>query len=82
MSEVMITFMTHDQALMWNRFERMVVTCAAVLLVAIVEQLSSTNPTYLFSGLATIAAQFIVLKCWMDMSAMSKPYENCWAFKE
>ena len=78
----MITFITHDRALMWNRFERMVAACAAALLIAIVEQLSSTNSIYFFSRLAAIAAQFIVLKCWMDQITMTKPDKNCWEFKE
>jgi hypothetical protein len=67
---------------MWNRFERIVAASAAALLVAIVEQLSSTNTTYFFSGLAAIAVHFIILKCWMDMTNLAKPEKNCWEFKE
>jgi len=78
----MITFITHDKALMWSRFEQIIAACAAVSLVTLVEVLSSSQPTYLFSSLATIAAQVFAVKCWADMMLMSKPYENCWAFKE
>jgi len=77
----LLTFMTYNQALMWDRFERMFVICAAVLVIAIFEIMVGSE-TYLLTSVTTIIAQFLVLKCWVDMIMLSRPHENCWAFKE
>lgn len=79
-------FMTHNQALMWSRFERMFWISMALLAIVAVEiigvMVSGTPTTWIGSSLAAIVAQILVLKCWADMIIMSRPFENCWAFKE
>jgi hypothetical protein len=74
-------FMTHDEALMWSRLERICVVSLALGLVPAVES-QMTNPSWLFTILATLGAGVVVLKCWVDMILLSRPFENCWAFKE
>jgi uncharacterized membrane protein YuzA (DUF378 family) len=73
-------FITHNQALMWDRLERLCVIVAGMNIVALIEGLGS-NPTWIFTSIAGIAGQILILKCWADMFIMSKPHENCWAFE-
>jgi hypothetical protein len=77
---VMITFVTHDAALMWSRFERMAAVSAAMIIVAGLDWLTSGSFGF-FTMLGAFGAQLIVLKCWLDMAMMGSPYENCWSFK-
>ena len=77
----MIEFRTHNEALMWSRFERMFFICIAAAIAAFVDIVMGSE-AYILTAFATIAAQFLVLKCWMDMILMSQPHLNCWAFKE
>jgi len=74
--------MTYDEALRWNRLERIFALIASLLLVIIVEFMSSSQPTWLITSLAAIIIQLAVLKCWLDMGLMSRPYKNCWEFKD
>jgi hypothetical protein len=77
----MITFVTYNQAMMWDRMERIFVISICVLAVAFLESLGS-NPTWIFTALAALGAQILVLKCWSDMLIDSKPFDNCWAFEK
>ena len=72
-------FITYNEALMWDRLERICVIAAGMLVVVFIEGLGS-NPIWLFTSLAAIAAQILVVKCWSDMVVGSRPYENCWGF--
>lgn len=72
-------FVTYNQALSWDRLERIFVISAAVFLVALFESFTS-NPVWIFTSIATYAAQILVIKCWADMVIMSRPFENCWDF--
>jgi hypothetical protein len=80
--------MTHDQALMWNRFERIFITFAAmgvVVLVTILTTPDIMNPSPFVAGTLFFTAfvgQLVVLKCWLDMIFKRKPDKNCWEFKE
>lgn len=78
----MLTFITHDQALMWSRFERMIVVMSAAIVVAAGEIIMIDKPTWIFTSLATLVAGFVILKCWADIALLSEPDKNCWAFKE
>jgi len=75
-----VRFVTHDQALMWDRLERICLTIICLFVVACAESLGS-NPTWLFTSLATVAAQVLAIKCWADMIVMARPFENCWTFR-
>lgn len=72
-------FVTHNQALMFDRLERICVIISAITTVVFIEGLGS-NPTWLFTSVGSFIAQILVLKCWADMFTMSRPDENCWAF--
>ena len=76
----MFIFITHNQALMWSRLERLCAVMVGVGLVYLFEAAGS-QPTWLITTISMFVAQFIVLKCWADMIMMSKPDKNCWAFK-
>jgi len=76
----MFIFQTHDQALMWSRFQRLFSIMAALLLVAGAEGLGN-NPTWLFTSIAIIVGQLLAFKCWADMIVMREPYLNCWSFR-
>jgi hypothetical protein len=73
-------FVTYNQALMWDRLERICVIAAAIALVGCLESLGS-NPSWIFLSLAGIGGQVLVLKCWADTIIMSRPFENCWNFR-
>lgn len=72
-------FVTYNEALMWDRFERMFVIAAGAVVVVLIESLGS-NPTWIFSGAVALVAQVLVVKCWSDIGIMSRPFENCWGF--
>jgi hypothetical protein len=76
----MIEFMTYDQALMWSRFERIFWLVIGTVIVALAESML-TNPTWIFTGLVTFVGQILVFKCWVDMSLLTQPHKNCWAFE-
>jgi len=76
----MTTFMTHDHALMWSRFERLFFVSIVIFIIYVSESLGS-NPTWLFTSLAIVAAQILAIKCWADMIVMARPFENCWTFR-
>jgi hypothetical protein len=73
-------FISYDQALTWSRLERIIFVCGAVFLVTCVDYLTSATVGYI-SLLAGLVGQLVVLKCWMDMFFLSKPFLNCWAFE-
>jgi len=74
-------FMTHNDALMWSRFERLFAIGGGLCAVFLFEAMGS-QPTWLITTISLFIAQFLALKCWADMVRMSQPHQNCWAFKE
>lgn len=81
----MIKLQTHDEALMWSRFERMaaVLGCCtlAVVFDLVIAYLTGSKPNWYATGLTSIVGQLLVLKCWMDLILKRKPGKNCWEFE-
>jgi hypothetical protein len=77
----MIVFMTHDQALIWDRVNRILAVMGAVLSIVVIDMLT---PYSIGSGLFLVvfAGQILILKCWADMILKSQPFKNCWEFQE
>jgi hypothetical protein len=76
----MFLFMTHNEALMWSRFERLIAIVGALLVVFFFESMGS-NPTWIITSITVVIGELLALKCWIDMIRMSQPDQNCWAFK-
>ena len=76
----MFTFMTHNEALMWSRFERLFAVMGGICVIYLFESLGS-QPTWIMTTVSLFIGQLIALKCWADMISMSQPDRNCWAFK-
>ena len=86
-------FMTYNQALTYDRLERIILVCAVAAIVAAVEMASlpvaaqnmmqpypQDAPWPLISMITAFAAQIYSLKCWVDMIILGRPHENCWSF--
>ena len=81
----MIRFITHDQALMYNRMEKIFALCifAGIASGILNIGLGMNNPiAILGTWIIAIVSQFMVLKFWLDMMFLSKPFKNCWEFKD
>ena len=76
----MFTFMTHNEALMWSRFERLFAVMGGIGAVYLFESLGS-QPTWIITWISLMVAQVLALKCWADMIIMGQPDRNCWAFR-
>ena len=81
----MIQLQTHDEALMWSRFERMaaVLGCCvlAVVFDLVIAHLTGNIPNWFATAIISIIGQLVVLKCWMDLAHKRKPGKNCWEFE-
>ena len=78
----MIILQTYNIALMWSRFERMFFISISLFLIVGFEFIIYDKPNWMMSSAASIVAQVLVFKCWVDMILMSQPFKNCWEFKE
>jgi hypothetical protein len=76
----MFLFMTHNEALMWSRFERLIAIVVSISLVVLFES-TGAKPTWIITSITVVIGQLLALKCWIDMIRMSQPDQNCWAFK-